>query len=325
VAFDLIMDVAFSETMGFCKAGYDVNGTISNLQSFLYIAQFLVNFPGLTNFLKHPFISKVAGPSIDDKTGPGFVQGMAVRAVRKRLKEGNVKNRQDMLYQMMEYEDSEGRKLSPRELEVEAFAPIAAGSDTTAVTIRMSVLHIVTNPRIYNTLMEELANAEKTTGLSTPITYKECQALPYLNAIGKEISRLCPAIGIPFPRVVPKGGVTISGHFLPEGAQVGLNPWCTARNKEVYGEDAEEFRPERWLENEEKRKVYDRYELGFGAGYTVCLGKNIATMEFQKALVELFRNFEVSVAEPGRPWEMYNSLVVLLFDFNIYLKPRKRT
>lgn len=49
-------------------------------------------------------------------------------------------------------------------------------------------------------------------------------------------------------RIVPAGGATFDGIVLPAGTIIGMNPWVIARERKVYGEDADEFRPERWLE-----------------------------------------------------------------------------
>jgi cytochrome P450 len=250
---------------------------------------------------------------------------MAVRAVRKRVKEGNPTNRRDLLHQFMAYKDPEGKAIPQDEVEVECYAPIGAGSDTTSVAIRGAVLYISTNPSIYRKLMTELDNAALSTGLSTPISFKEVQSLPYLNACLKEVLRLNPPVGTPFPRLIPKGGEVICGYFLPEGTEIGINGWCVARNKEVYGDDANIFRPERWLEDPEKAKYYERIDVAFGAGYTICLGKNIAIMELAKTVVELFRNFNITIADPTEPWRIQNALAILLWDFNILISPRDQS
>lgn len=68
-----------------------------------------------------------------------------------------------------------------------------------------------------------------------------------------------PAVGLLMERVVPKGGADVGGVVLPEGTIVGMNPWVAARDKTVYGRDAYEFRPERWLEADEKQlKLMER-------------------------------------------------------------------
>jgi hypothetical protein len=83
--------------------------------------------------------------------------------------------------------------------------------------------------------------------------------MPYFQACVKEALRMHPAVGQLLERVVPQEGVTIRGVFLPGGTVVGMNPWVAARDKEIYGADADTFRPERWIQADEKAlKLMDR-------------------------------------------------------------------
>jgi cytochrome P450 len=59
------------------------------------------------------------------------------------------------------------------------------------------------------------------------------------------------------PRYVPPEGVTIAGSFIPGGYAVSISPRSHNRLKEIFGEDADEWRPERWLEDESKSKYMD--------------------------------------------------------------------
>ena len=78
MAFDVVMDLAFSDPIGFCKEGRDVNNTVAGLQSMFYFALLMVNLPGLVTFIKQPWLFKRIGPSINDKKGPGFLQGVRI-------------------------------------------------------------------------------------------------------------------------------------------------------------------------------------------------------------------------------------------------------
>lgn len=99
-----------------------------------------------------------------------------------------------------------------------------------------------------------------------------------------------PAI-IGFPKKVPPGGDTICGQFVPEGTDVFVNFVSMLRDKEVFGQDADVFRPERFIEcNEGKRAELRRHvDLGFGFGRWMCPGKTLAWLELNKVFVEVSR------------------------------------
>ena len=71
-----------------------------------------------------------------------------------------------------------------------------------------------------------------------------------------------PTVGSPFDRVVPKGGAVLNGQFIPEGTDIGMTGWVIQRDKSVFGNDAEFFRPERWLEvDEAQTRIMDKSML----------------------------------------------------------------
>lgn len=75
----------------------------------------------------------------------------------------------------------------------------------------------------------------------------------------REAMRLHPGVSMPLERVVPSTGATICDVTLPAGTVVGVNPAVVHYDTDIYGGDAEEFRPERWLESsEEKLKAINR-------------------------------------------------------------------
>lgn len=68
-----------------------------------------------------------------------------------------------------------------------------------------------------------------------------------------ETLRIHPSTGTILERYVPQGGVVIHGTFIPEGTTIGVNAWVMNRNKDVFGEDVDDFRPERWLDDSPER------------------------------------------------------------------------
>lgn len=126
--------------------------------------------------------------------------------------------------------------------------------------------------------------------LSWPIiTDSEARTMPYLQAVIKEGLRIHPPVVGLMSKEVPRGGDTFKGHYLPEGTKIGYCAWGIFRRTDIWGEDADEFRPERWLESPEDRLhlMDSTLELVFGYGKWQCLGKNIALMELNKVFVEV--------------------------------------
>lgn len=78
------------------------------------------------------------------------------------------------------------------------------------------------------------------------------------------------------PRLVPPGGATISGFDFPAGYRVGINGSVIQYDKDVFGEDAESFRPERWIDGEKDVMRMERTMMVFGAGARTCIGKNVS-------------------------------------------------
>ena len=131
------------------------------------------------------------------------------------------------------------------------------------------------------------------------VQWEEVRNLPYLSAVIKEALRCHPAVGLPLERVVPSGGITVAGHYLPGGTIVGCSAWVVHRNEAIFGSNPLEFRPERWLEAEESRKAdMNNFMFSFGAGSRTCLGKNISLLEMYKLVPAILTKFEVSTGSP---------------------------
>ncbi|KAJ5637054.1 hypothetical protein N7490_006933 [Penicillium lividum] len=81
---------------------------------------------------------------------------------------------------------------------------------------------------------------------------------------------------------------------------VAPNAWVIHRNKEVYGDDVELYRPERWLD-ESKKSDMQRFFLASGGGTRTCIGRNISWMEISKIIPTLFLNFDFALVHPDRP------------------------
>ena len=151
-----------------------------------------------------------------------------------------------------------------------------AGSDTTAVAFRTTFYHLMRHPASMAKARSEIDTAFANGSLSSPIKYSETtNSLPYVCACIKEAMRMHPSVGLSMQRYSPEGGMEIAGKFIPAGWIVGMNPATFHYVKSVFGVDADEFKPERWLVSPEEWKAMDKNLLTFGAGTRTCIGKNV--------------------------------------------------
>ena len=154
-----------------------------------------------------------------------------------------------------------------------------AGSDTTSIAMVAVFYYLMKNPSALQKLHAEIDAAAKAGALSSPhIKYSDAVKLPYLNACIKESMRLHPPLGTSMPRHVPAGGAELAGAFFPAGVKVGVNAAVVQYDKDVFGDDAEAFRPERWLTTHDKAQLaqMERTMLVFGAGKRTCIGMHVS-------------------------------------------------
>lgn len=194
-----------------------------------------------------------------------------------------------------------GAPVAVEDIQAECLSFMIAASDTTAGLVSPMISSITEQPRVYAKLMAELSEAENVGKLTRPVVlYDETNEMPYFRACVHETLRLFPPTPIILPRVICKGGLALEDIFLPEGTEIGANPWITNRNRDVFGEDAEIFRPERWLEDEEKTKSMEKYIFTFGYGGRACIGKNLAQFEAQKLCLQVSISFNfVFIHDPN--------------------------
>ncbi|KAF2764140.1 pisatin demethylase [Teratosphaeria nubilosa] len=297
---DMISDVAFGEPIGFLARNEDINGYCQVAEQALPAFEWAAALPAINRFARLPIINKFVMPNAKDPTGVGMIMGFAKRAVSLRFGPNKVE-KSDMLQAFLRH------GLSQREAETESALQIMAGSDTTVTALRATVLFIITSPRVHDKVRRELLRLEKvgSMGMDRVVTDNEAKDLPYLLACIRESLRIWPPSFGLMQKVVPKGGDHINGRFVPEGTRVGHCTWGVLRDREVFGPDADAYRPERWLDRspEDLRNMIRSADLVFGAGRYQCLGKTIAYLELRMCLATIFSLYDISIIDPTAPWK----------------------
>ncbi|KAJ3476719.1 hypothetical protein NLI96_g10969 [Meripilus lineatus] len=212
------------------------------------------------------------------------------------------------------------RPISTSDLDEEAFLLVFAGSDTGGNVLSSGLIRILDNPRVHQRLKQELQEAWPS--LENKPRYEDLEKLPYLRAVVKESLRMNHAVVNPMTRVVPKGGASIGGHFVPEGTTVGMSNCFVHWNETLFSPDARVFRPERWLEPEAEN--LDSWLVSFGKGPRSCLGINLGNCELYLAFANIFRKFDLRLdgfSATDLKWRDVYLPLHIGSDMNIFAAP----
>jgi cytochrome P450 len=248
-AYDVVSELALGRAFGMVKAGRDAGHYIDIVLGRFFWSSNLGHLPGQMNWLMNPF-SRLLINLCGSNTMKGIDRyGKFMRdAVWDRYYSKTKPETFDMLQHFIDAKDRDGSSTSFGAVVKEAANVLGAGADTTSVGIRAILFQILSHPTVYTRIQGEIDGLyERELSEGSEITYKQCQTLPYLQAVIKEATRLHPSIVYQLPRYSPPEGLTIAGHHIPPGWPVGISALSMNRSKEIFGEDANEFNPERWL------------------------------------------------------------------------------
>ncbi|PKS11344.1 hypothetical protein jhhlp_003106 [Lomentospora prolificans] len=343
-AFDVIGEITYSKRHGFIEKNEDIDGIVDYLgKLFLYVAPIgQIPFLDLL-FLKNPIYLKLSQWGLFDSTFP--VARFARDRMAERLPElstggkpaestailpvsdaktppSKKPQQPDLLSKFLAAHDARPEFMTGTLVQTMAVSMAFAGSETTAISLGAVFYFLLKNPEKMVKLQEEIDTAAKNglfsdseTGL---VTFHEAQKLEYLDACVKEAFRLHPAPGLPMERIVPPEGVEIAGNFIKGGTIVGCSAWVIHRRPEIFGDDVDAYRPERWLpregfdraEEEKRIKAMDGTMVQFGMGSRTCIGKNISLLEIYKLVPSFLRRFEVELQHPEKEWDIINAWFV---------------
>ncbi len=307
-AWDLISSVTFSHRFGYMDKGYDFDGTIAIADKALDYFATVGQIPSLDFLLDKNPIMRIGPPNLSNATRIALENLIA----RLQGKDPHFDPKTpDYLQHFIDSKTENPDLVDDGVIMGYLLVNILAGADTTAITIRAVFYYVLRDPDVYRKLVAEILASDLDP--ERPAPYNTARALPYLEAVCREAMRLHPAVAMLLERYVPETGLTLpDGSFVPGGAAVGINPYVVGRNKGVWGPDADEFRPERWLrakdEGEETYRLRLRQmngaDLTFGGGSRVCTGRNLATLEVYKVVATLVRRYEIQLADPTREWHV---------------------
>ncbi|KAG6468819.1 cytochrome P450 94C1-like [Zingiber officinale] len=168
---------------------------------------------------------------------------------------------------------------------------LLAGRDAVASALTGLFLLLARNPQVAARIGEEINAGGENMSSS---------GRDYVQAAIHESMRLYPPVQFDSKWCV-EDDVLPDGTFVGQGTRVVYHPYAMGRMESIWGADYAEFRPERWLRGKAfAAESLFKYPV-FQAGNRVCLGKELALVEIRKVVVAVLEQFDVEVADAGRP------------------------
>ncbi|KAI9708220.1 MAG: hypothetical protein M1820_004174 [Bogoriella megaspora] len=325
-AYEIVGVVFFGEPFGFLDRGFDHLNYVEAVWKGLPLLGFaavsptymrnLIMFAAILNPSTFRAVKHISG-----------ITDAALKNTARRREDSEKENlqRNDLLSQLFRVERERGEQIdfTHKEIALESWAGVIAGADSTTIAMRSVLYNLMKHPGHLAKVLEEIDAADAVGLLSSPIKHSEVITLKYTCAAIKEAMRIFPPWQIHMPRHTPPEGLEISGKYIAGGYRVGANPALVHFDKEVFGPDANDFKPERWLESDQRSFAMDKAILGFGAGTRTCIGKNLALAEVHKTVSELLRHYTFEMSH-DRPWKTRNSAFIMQYDITVHVRHRHR-
>ncbi|ORY69940.1 cytochrome P450 [Pseudomassariella vexata] len=314
-AFDVVGELVFSKPFGFLDQGIDIDNSISQaigLECYVSIAGY---FQWLHNILvANPFLTWL------DIMPTNYLSTTSNKALEARR--ANQDARFDFVAHWLKAHEQNPDRLTYRDVGSACMANVGAGSDTVSCVLQSFVYHALRHPSVWNSVRQEIDEA-RCGGLCTDdvISYADALKLPYLQACLKETMRIFHPIALGSPRIVPEGGLTIDDHTFREGTILSLNVFAMNLSTDIWGPDAKQFKPERWLGKD--AAVLEKHFIPFSGGISTCPGQHLARIELSKILATIVRDYDIWQVNPDQEWHYHAYFTTVPGNWPVYIKKRK--
>ncbi|KAJ7353576.1 cytochrome P450 monooxygenase [Mycena albidolilacea] len=223
----------------------------------------------------------------DLKLVHGFI-GPIIEAALDKKKSG-LKTNETLLDELVEVTDD------PKLIMDQTLNVLFAGRDTTAATVTFLTYCLATHPPVLERLREEILAQ---IGEARTPTFEDIKQMKLLRAAINETLRLFPPVpgnvrysikSTTLPSSIPGG----KPFYIPARAKVPFSLMTMHKSKEYWGEDADLWDPDRFLDERNQRVVANPFIfLPFSAGPRICLGQQFAYQEISFFIIRLLQTFQ---------------------------------
>uniref|UniRef100_A0A0W0GDZ4 Cytochrome p450 n=1 Tax=Moniliophthora roreri TaxID=221103 RepID=A0A0W0GDZ4_MONRR len=233
--------------------------------------------------------------SADDTSAKKDIMSLLVRARKAEM------NKQERALEKSSVVQTSGTyTMSDTEMMDQVLTFLGAGHETTASGLAWTLWLLANDQGSQRKLREELSplfHANERGVKRARLGYRELKDLPWLDCVVNESLRLYPPVPMTFRQAATTD--VIDGVTVPKGTLFYIPIRVVNTLKDVWGDDAEEFRPSRWLNLPEKYNNTFSV-LSFIAGPHACIGKTMAIVEMKAVLAGLIANYEFEPSYEGQ-------------------------
>jgi cytochrome P450 len=172
---------------------------------------------------------------------------------------------------------------------------LAAGHETTASAMMWACYHLCKYPEMQEKLRREIREHLPSPDSGETPSPEDVDKLAYLNGVVQETLRVTPSV--PLTLRVAAHDTTLIGQAIPKGSAIVLCPWAINTSPDMWGPDAAEFRPERWVASHSGGADSNYAMLTFLHGPRSCIGQKFALSEFAILLATWVGRFKMELED----------------------------
>jgi cytochrome P450 len=292
----VIVEAAFKKLS---IAGIDIGGELERVQVQIGLSLFDL----LPLWLSKHIPTKRRTTVLSVQRNVSNITKEMLHTVRAQYANGEIKAGTEVLLDFIAKEKDLNDEMAAHNLLTILFA----GHETTSRALQWTTMALAQHPKVQERLYEELCDA---VALHTQPSLEDLKDCSYLEMVVKESLRLWPPAPIVAREAIKEIVLPHSGVIIPEGCRVAFPIFNIQRSKEVYGEDAYEFRPERWEDPKVKAQI-ERFPAAWmpflpQKHHRNCIGSTFAWNELLIGVASMVRSFKLEWLEgqqqPKRKW-----------------------
>ncbi|XP_057420334.1 cytochrome P450 CYP736A12-like [Lotus japonicus] len=290
VMHNLLEDIVYKMVLGCSKvSGFDLKGLIQRFMYLLGAFNLADHVPCLGALdlqgLKRSF--KETSKALDQVLEKIIQEHESRSDVHDdRIHKDFIEILLSLIHQPMDSNDDQIHVVDRTNIKAVLLDIIVAAFETSAIVVEWALSELLKHPRVMKNLQDEL---DEVVGLNKLVEEADLAKLNYLDVVIKETLRLYPP-GPLLPRESVEDAM-VHGYFIEKKTKIIINLWAIGRDTKMWSDNAEEFYPERFTNNNFDYRGHDFQFIPFGFGRRGCPGMNLGLASVKLVVAQLVHCF----------------------------------